>query len=215
MRLTGNRLDPGTLEKLLGPTNVEVADTDSLDEARVDELLHLLPGRQRVVRGLAIDNLLSIGIELSLACQRTISGDVRHEGEWPVHEEEVEVVEPKVLERVFDAELHLVVVQLKQLAGHKNFRTGHATQLDALADFALVLVRPGAVNVAIARLEGRAHSIADLARWRLPGTQTDAGNLLPIAEREVRRERHSRWRRRKGRGKGRLRLLVEGGNWTR
>lgn len=39
------------------------------------------------------------------------------------------------------------MVELKQLARHPDFRAGHATQTDSLANLAFVLVAPSTVNV--------------------------------------------------------------------
>lgn len=43
-RHTGNGLDLGGLQELPGSGNVEVGDTNVLDQTLVDELLHLGPG---------------------------------------------------------------------------------------------------------------------------------------------------------------------------
>jgi hypothetical protein len=72
--LTGNGLDLGELEELSGSLNVEVGDTNVLDEALVDELfdqlslkvwqtlaylLHLGPGGRDVLTEVEVEELLA------------------------------------------------------------------------------------------------------------------------------------------------------------
>ena len=58
-RHTSDGLDLGELEELPGSSDVEVGDTNVLDEALVNELLHLGPGRGDIVGKLNIEELLS------------------------------------------------------------------------------------------------------------------------------------------------------------
>jgi hypothetical protein len=56
---TSDGLDLGELEELPGSSDVEVGDTNVLDETLVDELLHLGPGGGDIVGKLNIEELLS------------------------------------------------------------------------------------------------------------------------------------------------------------
>ena len=56
---TSDGLDLGELEELPGSSDVEVGDTNVLDEALVNELLHLGPGGGDIVGKLNIEELLS------------------------------------------------------------------------------------------------------------------------------------------------------------
>jgi hypothetical protein len=58
-RRTSDGLDLGELEELPGSSDVEVGDTNVLDETLVDELLHLGPGGGNIVGKLNIEELLS------------------------------------------------------------------------------------------------------------------------------------------------------------
>jgi hypothetical protein len=56
---TSDGLDLGELEELPGSSDVEVGDTNVLDETLVDELLHLGPGGGDIVGKLNVEELLS------------------------------------------------------------------------------------------------------------------------------------------------------------
>jgi hypothetical protein len=58
-RRTSDGLDLGELEEFPGSSDVEVGDTNVLDETLVDELLHLGPGGGDIVGKLNIEELLS------------------------------------------------------------------------------------------------------------------------------------------------------------
>lgn len=64
--LVGNGLDAGLLQELLGAVDVEVGNTDRLDEALVDELLHLTPGGEDVVRERDVEETLAVGSSLDV-----------------------------------------------------------------------------------------------------------------------------------------------------
>lgn len=63
----------------------------------------------------------------------------------PVHQVQVEVLKPELAESVLDCQRDVlgVVVQLEKLRGDKDFLTGDAGVLDALANFGLVTICPG------------------------------------------------------------------------
>lgn len=64
--LVGDGLDADVLQELLGAVDVEVGDTDRLDETLVDELLHLTPGGENVVGELDVKETLALGSGLDV-----------------------------------------------------------------------------------------------------------------------------------------------------
>jgi hypothetical protein len=64
--LVGDGLDASLLENLATAVNVQVRDTNRLDEALVDELLHLAPGGDDVVREGDVEEALALGRELDV-----------------------------------------------------------------------------------------------------------------------------------------------------
>lgn len=126
------------LEELLEPADGKVADADVLGLALLDELLHGGPGRRRVAGevpvdlGLALLGLVgerdgpaagvSLGSESARAgegkLRRRPSAERRTRGD-ALHEVEVEVVEPEVVERLLQADGDLVgrVERVPELRG--------------------------------------------------------------------------------------------------
>ena len=64
--LVGDGADARVLEELAAAVDVEVRDTNRLDEALVDELLHLAPGGEDVVRERNVEQALALGRELDV-----------------------------------------------------------------------------------------------------------------------------------------------------
>lgn len=64
--LVGDGLDASLLQEVLGAVDVEVGDTNRLDEALVDELLHRTPGGENVVRERDVEEALAVGSSLDV-----------------------------------------------------------------------------------------------------------------------------------------------------
>lgn len=159
---TGNRLDAGLFEELLGPVDVEVGDSDRFTQTVVNELLHLPPsggdilaegkveldlpvGRLHAVLLQGKDTLGCVNLEVDLAGCKHIYGVLGGtEIHVPVHEVEVKVVGAELLERVLEGHLDVlrVVVVLEELGSDPDLLARHAGVLDPLADLLLVLVAP-------------------------------------------------------------------------
>lgn len=147
MSLTGNGLDLGILEQLLDPVDVEVGDTNVLNEALLDELLHLAPGGEDVVGKLAVGDLATVLVELGLLRRPAfgLGGALGDEGDRPVHEVKVEVLEAEVLEGLLAGKGDILglVVELEELGGDPKLLTGDTGLLDTGSNLVLVLVGPG------------------------------------------------------------------------
>jgi hypothetical protein len=91
----------------------------------------------------------------------------------PVDEEEVDIVQTKSLERLFETQLSAGVVGTPELCGNPDVltlaNTGAEGLLEGFADFILVAVTVGRVNVLVAELEGGEDGGFDLAGLALPG----------------------------------------------
>lgn len=82
-----------------------------------------------------------------------------------MHQVQVEVLQPEVLQGVFDGQLDVlrVVVQFKELGGDPKLLSGDTRGLDTLADFGLVAIGPGAAVSGSANLgEGDGDGEGDL-----------------------------------------------------
>lgn len=107
----------------------EVANTDVLHLAGLDQLLHLAP---RV-------NVVPIRVDLL---------HVWVGAAWPVDEVQVDVVSAQVLERGLNGLWDALVPWVVELGGEPDLLTGDAGGLDSDTDFGLVLVGEGCVDVA-------------------------------------------------------------------
>jgi hypothetical protein len=103
----------------------------------------------------------------------------------PYHKVQVDVVKAQALQRAVDTLLHALVPWVVELGGDPDLLTRNAGILDALTNLLLVAICQGSVNVAVASLEGRLDSVANLTRLGLPCSKTNSGDLGASVEREV------------------------------
>lgn len=107
----------------------EVANTNVLHLAGLDQLLHLAPGV----------NVVPVRVDLL---------HVWVGAAWPVDEVQVNVVSAQVLERGVNALSDALVPWVVELGGEPDLLTGDAGGLDSDTNFGLVLVGEGCVDVA-------------------------------------------------------------------
>ena len=117
--------------------------------------------------------------------------DVVRERHRPVHEIEVQVLAGQVTERAFERgrDLRAAVPIAPQLGGDPELLARHVASrehaLERLADLRLVLIDPGAVEVAVAQVDGLLDGAADLPGRGLPGPQPQGGHGVSVGEREL------------------------------
>lgn len=82
-----------------------------------------------------------------------LSSPAKNATHVPVHQVQVQVVGPNLLERVLDGELNVfgVVVDLKQLGSDENLGSGDTRLADTLSDLILVTVTPGAAIKSVSK----------------------------------------------------------------
>ena len=120
------------VEQLLQVGDAEVGDADVADLAGADELLQLAP---RVDEGPVVVVLLQV---------------VGARAARPVHQVQVHVVEPEVLQRGVDPLRHPLVPRVVQLRRHPDLLPRHPRRPDPVAHLVLVAVGQGRVDVAVA-----------------------------------------------------------------
>lgn len=119
-------------QKLLQVLDAKVADTNVLDLAGVNQLLHLAPGVHKVP---VVVHLLGVSLDKTGG---------------PVHQVEVNVGGIQVLERRIDSLGDMLVPVVVQLGGEPDLLAGNAGGLDTLANLLLVTVGICGVDVSIA-----------------------------------------------------------------
>lgn len=99
-----------------------------------------------------------------------------------MHQIQINVVDAQALQRRVNAFLDLVVPGVVELGGDPDLLAGHARVADAITNLSLVAVGKGSVDVTVALQKGVLDSLADLIGLRLPGAQTDGGDLVAGVE---------------------------------
>lgn len=145
-------------EELLEVAHGKVGDANVADLACCEGLLHVVPRVDKV----------PVVIDLLLA---------GHEGGGPVNQPEIDVVDAELGERVVEGVVHALVVGVVELGGDPDLVARHTGRLDALADFGLVPVRGGRVDVAVAGVKGGSDGGRDLVRLGLPCAEAEGGDL--------------------------------------
>src|SRR3954451_14832604 len=138
---------------------LEVRDADRLDPTGLVDRLHGLPGLH----------------------------EVSDAGQRPMHEEQVQVPDVEVLERLIEGLQRVVVrvVAVVELAGHEDVVAVDARRPNRLADLLLVAVHLGGVDVSVADLEGRQCRLLGAFRLDLEDTETQLGDLDTVVQRDV------------------------------
>jgi hypothetical protein len=97
-----------------------------------------------------------------------------------VHKVQVDVVGLEVLERRGDALFDALVPWVVKLGSDPDLLTGDTGVLDTETNLSLVAVGESSVNVTVTSEESGLDSLANLVGLRLPGTETDGGNLSTL-----------------------------------
>lgn len=93
-----------------------------------------------------------------------------------MHQIQVDIVGLKRLEGVVNGLRDTLVPWVVELGGEPDLGARDTRVLDAVADFLLVAVGGGSVNVTVARLEGNLDGVTDLVGLGLPGSQANGGD---------------------------------------
>lgn len=141
--------------------------------------------------------VLVLGEEGVVACAfvslvSVLSEDIRLtlgvHGNRPVHEVEIDIRCLEHVQALLQTLLSASVECAPELAGNEQVLSLHDAARDnilqRLADFILVLVAEGAVNVSVTTLNCVDNSFLDLARRRLPRSQTQGGDGRASVERD-------------------------------
>lgn len=173
--LVDSRLDLGESHELLKTVNGPVGDTNGLGLARCVNLLHCSPGGLGVLGQLLLDDVLALLVQLGHVLVILLSGD------GPVDEEQVNVVQAEVVERVLERPLDLLglVKVVPDLCANEDILTLDARVLleevaNSGANLILVLVEPGTVKVSVTSLQCVQSGLVRLALGALVGEGTEA-----------------------------------------
>lgn len=174
-------------QELLQTVDGPVGDTNGTGLAASINLLHGAPCGLGVLSELLLDDVLAIGTDLGLVVLVLLSSN------GPVDEEEVNVVEAEVLERVLERPLDLLrlVEVVPDLCADEEVLTLDTVVLGeeithGLTNLALVEVEPGAVEVSVASLESGGDSLVGLTLGALvgKGAKAHTGHLDTVVEGE-------------------------------
>lgn len=146
--------------------DAKVGHSNVPDLARADELLHLTP---RVFEVPIVIVLLEV---------------FRDRGAGPVHQEEVEVLDAQELKTLGERLGDSLVPWVVELGSQPDLLAGNTRCANTLADLLLVAVGAGSVDVTVAKAEGSLDGLVHFIGLRLPGAQTDGGDLVAGAERD-------------------------------
>lgn len=99
--LQGGRNDLGVAEKIDNERGTVIADADAFSQPLINQCLHCLPGF--LVGGFARDHIVALIKEPRGIFLRRV--DI-FEGDWEVHNEEIEIINPPVLQLFFADRSH-------------------------------------------------------------------------------------------------------------
>lgn len=170
----------GMRQQLLEIRLAVVGNSNGPNFARLQELLHALPGGDM---GVSVVNVPGAILELReegvVSCRYGQSGstlqgpscliDRAHtigvHSQGPVNQVEIEIIQPQLLQTVVQGLLNTRMVRAPQLGRHEQILALDLASrngvLDALSDFMLVLVATGSVDVPVSGSNGMVHSLFD------------------------------------------------------
>ena len=99
-----------------------------------------------------------------------------------MHQVEVHVVNPEVLQRRGNALLDAVVPGVVELGGDPDLVAGNTRVADAGTDFGLVAVGQSGVDVTVTLQQRILDRLPDLIGLGLPGAQADGGDFVTRVE---------------------------------
>lgn len=179
LNLVELRLDLTPLEHVLEAVDGPVGDANGLDLTALVQLFHRPPRRLRVLGELLLDDVLALVVQLGHVLIVLFGSD------RPVDKEEVDVFELQPVERALQRPFDLVglVEVVPHLGADEDVLAADiivvlAEVAHGVADLVLVLVEPGAVEVAVALLQGVGDGLVCLALGTLcsEGTETNSGD---------------------------------------
>lgn len=151
--LIHDRLDATVVEHTLNLFRIEVAHTNRFNKTKIDKRLHRFPSVQIVDIGEA-KLAFSVFREQILRLTMLIA-------DWRMHQELIDVVEAKILQRFPARRLNMlwIVKNVPQLGDNVDFLAFELARCDLLvdgfADLNFILVEVCGVDMTIAGLEGR------------------------------------------------------------
>lgn len=185
--LVDGGLDLGEGEELLQAFDGPVGDTDSLDLARLVELLDDAPRGLWVLGELLVDDVLAISADLGLVVVSPLGSD------GPVDEVQVDVVETELAQGLVEgmSDVLGLVHVVPELGANEEvlaLQGGILLEVvaDGITDLLLVLVEGSAVQVPVADLEGLPDGLVALALGALvgEGAEAQAGHLDAVVQGE-------------------------------
>lgn len=154
-------------KQLLKMADAKVGHTNVAHLSRAHQLLHLSPSVAEI----------PVLVVLLLVLR------VRRAG--PVHEVQVHVIQPEVLQAVVDGLGDMLVPGIVQLGRHPDLAARDARGSDPFPDLLLIAVGVSRVNVAIAALKRGLDGSGHLAGLGLPCAKTHGGDLIASVEGEL------------------------------
>ena len=100
-------------------------------------------------------------------------------GGGPVNERQIQIVGAEFFQAHFQARDHLARTELAgpHLGGQVNILAGHATLAHQLADFGLVVIDLGGIDMAVAKFQPLEQGVAKGLIFQAEGSKTQVGHL--------------------------------------
>ena len=175
--LVHGRFQPCLADQVLQLFHAEVGDADLSGQVVIHQCFHGGPGRchgqiiqrHHVIAGLG-------------------KGHALLQGHRPMHQVQVQIIQLQVVQGGFQGRLHILrgMVAVPQLGGDPQvlalYGAGGEHLLQRLADFILVAVNMGTVDVPVTHLDGGLHGLVDLAGPGFPGTQSQLRHGIAVGK---------------------------------
>lgn len=125
-----------TVQQLLEVSNAKVGHTNVANLSPIQQLLHLSPSINKIPIPVQVGRIIRISRAR------------------PVNQVQVDIMKSKIVQARLQALADMLVPVVAQLGRHPDVLAGDARGTDPDADFSLVAVGEGRVDVAVARSEG-------------------------------------------------------------
>lgn len=151
-------------EELLKMLNAKVGNTNILHLTSSNQLLQLPPS----ITEIPILEMMRLIIRIRRA--------------RPMHQVQVNIVNPQIRQTVVNRLRNALVPWVIQLRCQPELVARYTGGFDAGANFLLVLVREGCVDVAVSGAEGVLDGFGDFVGLGLPCSETDGGDFVARVE---------------------------------